>query len=106
MAQNGDPGSQVTQDSDGELLLEVQNLKMHFPIKRGFVKKTVGHVKAVDGITFSIKRGQTFGLVGESGCGKSTTGRCIMRLLDATEETDIPFDVGQFIDCRLQHVEC
>lgn len=84
LAQNGPPASQGTQNSSGELLLEVQDLKMHFPIKRGFFKKTVGYVKAVDGVTFSIDRGQTFGLVGESGCGKSTTGRCIMRLLDAT----------------------
>ncbi len=69
---------------DGEVLLEVNDLKMHFPIRRGFFKKTVGYVKAVDGVTFSIKRGETFGLVGESGCGKSTTGRCIIRLLDPT----------------------
>ncbi len=79
------PASQDAKNSSGELLLEVQDLKMHFPIKRGFFKKTVGYVKAVDGVTFSIERGQTFGLVGESGCGKSTTGRCIMRLLDATD---------------------
>ncbi len=63
-------------------LLEVNNLKMHFPIRRGFFKRVVGHVKAVDGVSFTITKGDTFGLVGESGCGKSTTGRCIMRLLD------------------------
>lgn len=73
------------QQKNGEALLEVKNLKMHFPIRRGFFKKTVGYVKAVDGVTFSINRGETFGLVGESGCGKSTTGRCIIRLLDPTE---------------------
>ena len=67
------------------VLLEVNNLKMHFPIRRGFLRRVVGYVKAVDGVSFSIARGDTFGLVGESGCGKSTTGRCIMRLLDTTD---------------------
>jgi len=66
-------------------LLEVNDLKMHFPIRKGFFRKVVGHVKAVDGVTFRIEQGDTFGLVGESGCGKSTTGRCIMRLLDPTD---------------------
>jgi len=66
----------------GRTLLEVNDLKMHFPIRRGFFKRVVGHVKAVDGLSFTISQGDTFGLVGESGCGKSTTGRCIMRLLD------------------------
>ncbi len=67
-----------------EILLEVKDLKKHFPIQRGFLKKTVGHVKAVDGVSFYIKKGETFGLVGESGCGKTTTGRCIVRLLEST----------------------
>ena len=84
LTQNKNSGRQESQGVNGDPLLEVQDLKMHFPIKSGFFRKTVGHVKAVDGVTFSIRRGQTFGLVGESGCGKSTTGRCIMRLLDAT----------------------
>jgi len=65
-------------------LLEVSELKMHFPIQRGFFRRTVGHVKAVDGVTFSIKAGETFGLVGESGCGKTTTGRVIMRAYEPT----------------------
>ena len=65
-------------------LLEVRNLKMHFPIRKGFLKRIVGHVKAVDDVTFSVERGTVFGLVGESGCGKSTTGRCVIRLLKAT----------------------
>src|SRR4051812_46966086 len=62
-------------------LLEVKELRMHFPITEGLVtRKLVGEVKAVDGIDFSVRRGETLGLVGESGCGKTTTGRCILRL--------------------------
>jgi len=67
-----------------EMLLEVKDLKKYFPIRSGFFRKTVGYVKAVDGVSFYIKRGETFGLVGESGCGKSTTGRCILRLIEPT----------------------
>lgn len=62
-----------------QLLLEVKDLKMHFPIRRGIFKQVVGHVRAVDGISFNIYRGETLGLVGESGCGKTTAGRCIVR---------------------------
>ena len=65
----------------GRPLLEVRGLRMHFPITEGLVaRKLVGEVKAVDGIDFSVRRGETLGLVGESGCGKTTTGRCILRL--------------------------
>ena len=66
-------------------LLQVQNLKKYFPIQKGILQKTVGHVKAVDGVSFDLHRGETVGLVGESGCGKTTTGRCIMRLVEPTE---------------------
>ena len=65
-------------------LLEVSDLRKHFPIKTGVLRRTTGHVYAVDGVSFSIEEGQTLGLVGESGCGKTTTGRAILRLLPAT----------------------
>ena len=73
-----------TPDTENEYLLEVKNLVKWFPIKSSFFKQTVGNVRAVDGISFKIKRGQTMGLVGESGCGKSTVGRTILRLLEKT----------------------
>jgi oligopeptide transport system ATP-binding protein len=69
----------------GDNILEVRNLVKHFPITKGFiVQRQVGAVKAVDGVTFSIRRGETLGLVGESGCGKTTTGRVILRLMEPT----------------------
>lgn len=65
---------------DPQYILMVNQLKKYFPIKGGMVSRVVGHVKAVDGVTFNLKRGTTMGLVGESGCGKTTTGRTILRL--------------------------
>jgi len=71
----------------GAALLEVTDLKKHFPIYKGVFSKVSGHVYAVDGVSFSIGRGETLGLVGESGCGKSTVGRTLLRLLDPTAGT-------------------
>ena len=71
---------------DNDVLLEVSGLKMHFPISEGLIfQKAVSVVKAVDGVSFNIRKGETLGLVGESGCGKTTTGRCILQLEKATE---------------------
>lgn len=67
-----------------DTLLEVKNLQKFFPIKKGLFSKTIGYVKAVDDVSFTIKRGQTLGLVGESGCGKTTVGRSILRLIEPT----------------------
>lgn len=67
-----------------DMMLALENLKMHFAIRKGFRQHIVGHVKAVDDVSFAIQRGETLGLVGESGCGKTTIGRCIMRAYDPT----------------------
>ena len=84
--------------SNREKILEVIKLKKYFPITAGVFRRVVGHVKAVDGLNFFIKKGETLGLVGESGCGKTTTGRCIIRLVEPTEG-EIKYKMGdQLID--------
>ena len=70
---------------NNNVLVKVENLKMHFPIYRGVIQRKVGSVRAVDGVSFKINKGETLGLVGESGCGKSTTGRTILQLYKPTD---------------------
>ncbi|WP_297160715.1 ABC transporter ATP-binding protein [Thermogemmatispora sp.] len=74
----------ATSTATGTTLVEVKGLKVHFPIKGGLFNRTIAHVKAVDGVDLTIRRGETLGLVGESGCGKSTTGRAILQLIKPT----------------------
>jgi len=85
--------------AEGTTLLEVRHLKMHFPITKGFVRRTVGHIKAVDDVSFTIFEGETLGLVGESGCGKTTTGRCLLRVYDPTSgEINYHREDGRVVD--------
>ena len=77
----------VEQTQMDNRLLEVKNLKTYYPIRKGLMRRVVGQVKAVDGVNFTLRKGDTLGLVGESGCGKTTTGRTIVRLLDPTAGT-------------------
>ncbi len=92
-------------------ILEVRNLRKHFPIVKGFMRRTVGQVKAVDGVSFTVPEGTTVSLVGESGCGKTTTGRCILRAVRPTSGEVIfhdkelgRVDVAQASKEQLQHV--
>lgn len=83
---------------DPQYILMVNQLKKYFPIKGGMVSRTVGHVKAVDGVTFNLKRGTTMGLVGESGCGKTTTGRTILRLYGDKTDGQVLFNGQEVYD--------
>ena len=92
------PGVRPTPAADGatsEPLLEVRELRVHYPIRKGILRRTVGHVKAVDGIDLSLTPGRTLGVVGESGCGKTTLGQAVLRLISS--EGSIRFD-GKAID--------
>src|ERR671939_585112 len=76
----------ATAERRGDELLVVENLKKHFPVTRGIIfQKQIAAVKAVDGVSFTVREGETLGVVGESGCGKSTMARCVMKLLDPTD---------------------
>src|SRR5512140_4022175 len=75
---------QTAQMKSEKNLLEVKGLKKYFPIQKGLLRRTVGYVKAVDDVSFFVRQGETLGLVGESGCGKTTAGRTIIRLYNAT----------------------
>jgi peptide/nickel transport system ATP-binding protein len=82
LSSNGATAASGMENADN--LLEVRDLRMFFPLRSGLFSQVTGHVKAVDGVSFDIKRGETLGLVGESGCGKSTIGRCIVRAYQVT----------------------
>ncbi len=92
---------------DSQYILQVRDLKKYFPIKGGMMNRVVGHVKAVDGVTFNLKRGTTMGLVGESGCGKTTAGRTILRLSGDKTGGDVLFNGQEVYDLtheQLRHL--
>ncbi|MEJ5309867.1 MAG: oligopeptide/dipeptide ABC transporter ATP-binding protein [Anaerolineae bacterium] len=100
-------------DVDDRVLLDVRNLRKFFPIRKGFLQKVVGHVRAVDDVTFHINRGETLSLVGESGCGKTTTARCILRAIDPTAgqvffriDNGTAVDVAALPEREVQHLRC
>jgi peptide/nickel transport system ATP-binding protein len=95
----------VNQQADGDIL-KVQDLKMYFPVTRGLLRRKVADVKAVDGVNFKLRRGETLGLVGESGCGKTTIGRCVLGLYHATAGNIIfnGEDISNYPEKKLRHV--
>jgi len=93
------PASQRSDRPSGQPLLEVRDLKVHFPVRAGILQRVVDHRKAVDGVSFSIMPGETLGLVGESGCGKTTVGRAILRLIPTTSGS-VRFDGQDVLGMR------
>ena len=89
---------------DPQYILQVNQLKKYFPIKGGMISRVTGWVKAVDGVTFNLKKGTTMGLVGESGCGKSTTGRTILRLYDDKTGGQVLFDGKEVYDLNAKEL--
>ncbi len=87
--------------SSGRALLRVRDLRKHFPIRQGALQRVVGHVRAVDGVSFEVRRGETVGIVGESGCGKTTLGRCISGLADPTDG-GVYYGLSDQDDARLE----
>jgi peptide/nickel transport system ATP-binding protein len=101
--QSGETGFDCSQPSDlvgpkQPVLVEVRDLKMYFPIQKGLMKRIVGYVRAVDGVNFFIRQGETLGLVGESGCGKTTTGRLILRAFEPTAGEVLFRKNGELVD--------
>ena len=93
-------------NGNNDILLDVRNLRKHFPITEGFMKRVVGQVKAVDGVSFSIKRQETLGLIGESGCGKTTVGRTVLRAIEPTGGEIYLEDEGEMVNvCELSKQE-
>jgi len=106
-------GKVKVKDSNDQVLLDVRNLRKFFPIRKGFLQKVVGHVRAVDDVTFYINQGETLSLVGESGCGKTTTSRCILRAIDPTAgqvffrmDDGTVLDVAALPEREVQHLRC
>ena len=93
-------------NKNGKPILEVRDLRQFFPIQEGFLRRTIGYVKAVNGVSFTINEGETLGLVGESGCGKSTLGCTILRLYEPTDGEVILHDEGERLSVfELSHRE-
>src|SRR5689334_17798675 len=92
------PNSPLTTRQTGEPLLEVRDLRKHFPIRRGLRRRVTGQVRAVDGVSLTVGRGETLGLVGESGCGKTTVGRCVLRLQEPSGGKVVLHGEGEPVD--------